>query len=130
MQLKLSSPDGRWTKADAVLTHLRDLQPMTTGMRDYRWEFLIPLKPEHDPSGWFRREGEPPPPPRARQEGPPLNQPLAGPMAKLPLRPIQELDPNAREVALADLLMELGGVADAPPIRFTREGGFHQTNHP
>lgn len=131
VQLKLCSPDGRWTKADAVLTQILELTSAAAGVRDYRWEFLIPIKPAYDPNGLFRREGDPAPPPRGQGEAalPPWQ--LVGPMARAPLKPVRELDPAAQELALADLLAELtvGESTQAASFRFTREGGIVPAAH-
>lgn len=126
--LKLTGPDGRFAKPQALLTNLKAVEPHSALERKYRWEFLVPARPSHDPAGLFRREGEAAPRPEEqprRWQGK-WNRP------PLPLKPIQELDPAALEISVEELAAQLGALGaalDTPAVIFTAEGGFVPT-HP
>lgn len=101
--VKLTSPDGRFTKVQFLLTELKEIRPKNAQERDYRWAFLVPGRPLSDAVGLFHHPGAP---------------------AAL------HADPTAREVTLAELLERLGSTMDQPAVRFTAEGGFIPTPAP
>lgn len=123
VSLKLTGPEGRFTRPRVLLTRLANVRPVSPKERAYHWEFLIPAKPDHDPDGLFRREGEavPRPEEQPRRWTSGWNRPV------LPLKPIQTIDPAAEELSLEQLLAQLGTVGtalDIPAVVFTAEGGF------
>lgn len=121
VNLKLTGSDGRFTRPAVLLTRLARVEPVDAKTRRYIWEFLVPARPGHDPQGLFRREGEPPPP---RPEEAPREFRGRWNRPPLPLKPIRELDPEATELSLGQLLEHLGATLDTPAVRFTAEGGI------
>ncbi|HMP04359.1 MAG TPA: hypothetical protein PKD86_08240 [Gemmatales bacterium] len=123
--IKLTAADGRFSKVQFLLTELAGIQPKNEQERTYCWKFLVPGQPLSDAAGFFRRPGEPDP--RAATLEPDASGtpwPIRVP------RPVQEVDPAAREVTLGQLLDLLGTTMDQPAVRFTAEGGFIPTHSP
>jgi hypothetical protein len=118
--LTLAAPDGRYTRLTVLLTGLLGVTAPAAQRRVYRWGFLVPARPSADPTGLFRRPGDPPPPP-----------PLTGwPVKIRPAVPVLTADPAAREVSLEELLSQLGGDGETTAVRFTSEGGFEVGEEP
>jgi hypothetical protein len=111
-ELKLTATDGRFTRLSVLLIELKGIEAPAPKQRVYRWAFLVPVKPGHDPQGMFRRPGEPvPEPPR--------------PPTPTSLRPATlKDDPNAQEISLGELLTQMGADAFSNEVKFTSEGGF------
>ena len=110
--LKLTAPDGRFTRLVVLLIELKGIETPAPRHRVYRWAFLVPVTPGHDPQGIFRRPGEPmPEPPRPPTPTPPRPATLKN-------------DPTAQEVSLGELLSQMGAAASSNEVKFTSEGGL------
>lgn len=112
VEIKLTAPDGRFTRLAVLLIELKGIEAPAPKQRVYRWAFLVPVKPGHDPQGMFRRPGEPEP------------QPLRPPTPMSPRPATLKEDPTAQEISLGELLTQMGADASSTEVKFTSEGGF------
>ena len=123
VELKLTAPDGRFTRVAVLLIELKGIDAPAPKQRTYRWAFLVPVRPGHDPQGIFRRADEPAP------EQPWHQQPFA-PWDTSPRPATLGDDPQAQEISLADLLTHLGSSTSEASLKFTSEGGIVEGRSP